>query len=139
MKTKYLLDSNILIHHQRGFFNISTYLDQHDIHIEDCYISEITEIEVKVGEILLKRKGYKFAISAEELLSNFNIIPISSSIHFFVEEKCRLQFAGTPLENNFDLLIGCTAVINNMIMVTENIKDFKNIKGIDIENWIERN
>lgn len=138
MKEKYLLDSNILIHHQRGYFNIGEYLREHDILIEDCYISEITAIEVKVGEILLKRKGYKFNVDSDAILSNFNILPISDCIDFFVKEKCRLQFAGTPMANNFDLLIGCTAVVNNLIMVTENIKDFKNIETIRIENWISR-
>lgn len=138
MKEKYLLDSNILIHHQRGYFNIGEYLREHDIPIEDCYISEITAIEVKVGEILLKRKGYKFDVDSDAILSNFNILPISDCIDFFVKEKCRLQFAGTPMANNFDLLIGCTAVVNNLIMVTENIKDFKNIETIKIENWISR-
>jgi tRNA(fMet)-specific endonuclease VapC len=138
MKEKYLLDSNILIHHQRGYFNIGEYLREHDIPIEDCYISEITAIEVKVGEILLKRKGYKFNVDSDAILSNFNILPISDCIDFFVKEKCRLQFAGTPMANNFDLLIGCTAVVNNLIMVTENIKDFKNIETIRIENWISR-
>ena len=138
MKEKYLLDSNILIHHQRGYFNIGEYLREHDIPIEDCYISEITAIEVKVGEILLKRKGYKFDGDSDAILSNFNILPISDCIDFFVKEKCRLQFAGTPMANNFDLLIGCTAVVNNLIMVTENIKDFKNIETIKIENWISR-
>lgn len=138
MKEKYLLDSNILIHHQRGYFNIGEYLREHDIPIEDCYISEITVIEVKVGEILLKRKGYKFNVDSDAILSNFNILPISDCIDFFVKEKCRLQFAGTPMANNFDLLIGCTAVVNNLIMVTENIKDFKNIETIRIENWISR-
>ncbi len=138
MKEKYLLDSNILIHHQRGYFNIGEYLREHDISIEDCYISEITALEVKVGEILLKRKGYKFNVDSDAILSNFNILPISDCIDFFVKEKCRLQFAGTPMANNFDLLIGCTAVVNNLIMVTENIKDFKNIETIKIENWISR-
>ncbi len=138
MKEKYLLDSNILIHHQRGYFNIGEYLREHDIPIEDCYISEITAIEVKVGEILLKRKGYKFDVDSDAILSNFNILPISDCIDFFVKEKCRLQFAGTPMANNFDLLIGCTAVVNNLIIVTENIKDFKNIETIKIENWISR-
>ena len=138
MKEKYLLDSNILIHHQRGYFNIGEYLREHDIPIEDCYISEITAIEVKVGEILLKRKGYKFNVDSDAILSNFNILPISDCIDFFVKEKCRLQFAGTPMANNFDLLIGCTAVVINLIMVTENIKDFKNIETIRIENWISR-
>jgi tRNA(fMet)-specific endonuclease VapC len=77
-------------------------------------------------------------VKSEDLLSNFNVLPISDCVDYFVEEKCRLQFAGTPMANNFDLLIGCTAVVNDMVMVTENIKDFKNIENIVIENWISR-
>ena len=138
MKTKYLLDTNILVHHQRGFFNIETYLKEHDISLDDCYVSEITEIEMKVGEVILKKKGYKFSVTAKKMLSNFTILPISPAIDLFVKEKCRLQFAGTRMDNNFDLLIACTSVVNGMVMVTENVKDFKNIKGIQIENWIER-
>lgn len=72
------------------------------------------------------------------LIGLFGNVPISSALDFFVEEKCRLQFAGTPQANNFDLLIACTAVVNDMVMVTDNIKDFKNVRGIKIENWIVR-
>ena len=53
-------------------------------------------------------------------------------------EKARLRLAGTPMEDNFDLLIGCTSVIHPMVMVTENLKDFKNISNIRFENWIWR-
>ena len=63
------------------------------------------------------------------------IVPISTAIDKFAEEKVRLQLEGTPAHNNFDLLIGCTAVANQMVMVTANVKDFKNIQGIQIENW----
>lgn len=48
------------------------------------------------------------------------------------------QAARTPTEDNFDLLIGCTALVFDMVMVTENVKDFKNLAGIQIENWIRR-
>ena len=56
----------------------------------------------------------------------------------FASEKARLRLAGTPMEDNFDLLIGCTSVIRRMVMVTENLKDFKNISNIRLENWIWR-
>ena len=29
-------------------------------------------------------------------------------------------------------------ILNNMVMVTENVKDFKNLNGINLENWITR-
>ena len=57
---------------------------------------------------------------------------------YVCSEKARLRLAGTPMEDNFDLLIGCTSVIHRMVMVTENLKDFKNISNIRLENWIWR-
>ena len=46
--------------------------------------------------------------------------------------------AGFKIDDNFDLLIGSTAIAYDFVMVTENIKDFKNLKGIKLENWIVR-
>lgn len=40
--------------------------------------------------------------------------------------------------SDFDLLIGCTAIENSLIMVTENITEFKRIADIRLENWIVR-
>jgi tRNA(fMet)-specific endonuclease VapC len=40
--------------------------------------------------------------------------------------------------SDFDLLIGCTSIENDLIMVTDNIKEFDRIKGIRIENWVKR-
>ena len=94
---------------------------------------------MKIGEILGKAKapqGKYVDQHIDSFISNLTIIPISTSIDFFAEEKVRLQLTGMPAHNNFDLLIGCTAVTNDLIMVTDNIKDFKNIKGIKIENWL---
>ncbi len=48
------------------------------------------------------------------------------------------RLAGTPAHNNFDLLIGCTAVVNGLTMVTDNTKDFKRISNIKLEDWLER-
>ena len=37
--------------------------------------------------------------------------------------------------DEFDLLIGVTAVYNNMILVTNNTRHFQRIKNIKIEDW----
>jgi len=41
--------------------------------------------------------------------------------------------------SDFDLLIGCTSVEKNLIMVTENVREFERISNINIENWVDRN
>jgi len=36
------------------------------------------------------------------------------------------------------LLIGATAIENELILVTDNIKDFESLEGIKIENWFKK-
>ena len=40
--------------------------------------------------------------------------------------------------SDFDLLIGTTALVNDLIMVTENLKEFTRIENIELENWVKR-
>lgn len=40
--------------------------------------------------------------------------------------------------SDLDLFIGCTAVENELIMVTENTNEFERISDIKIENWVNR-
>ena len=40
--------------------------------------------------------------------------------------------------DDFDILIGATALKYDMILVTENIKHLSRVPGIIIENWINR-
>lgn len=45
---------------------------------------------------------------------------------------------GKPNEDFIDLVIGCASVEEKMVLVTENVRHFENIRGINIENWINR-
>lgn len=106
---------------------------------DNCYISEITVAELKYGAELGRRmNSSNINQNLDRFLSDINILPIGNVLDMFAREKTRLRLAGTPADDNFDLLIGCTAVCYNMVMVTENIKNFKNISDIHIENWIQR-
>lgn len=42
------------------------------------------------------------------------------------------------MHDEFDLLIGVTAVEHELILVTDNQKDFVRLDGIQPENWFER-
>jgi len=37
-----------------------------------------------------------------------------------------------------DLIIGATALHEDLILVTDNVKHFSRIPGLRIENWIDR-
>lgn len=134
---KYLLDTNICVFLLRGKYDVDKAIDA--VGLSNCAISEITYLELLCGvELALHKSGIDHSEQLKRFANNIVIIPISPSIKTFAKEKIRLRLAGTPQEDNFDLLIGCTAIDNDMVLVTENIKDFKYLQGIHIENWINR-
>lgn len=134
---QYLLDTNICVFLLRGQYDVDKKIDE--VGLENCHISEITMAELKYGAELGRKKGIKQrAQGLDSFLSSIQILPISNAIDLYASEKARLRLAGTPADDDFDLLIGCTAIVNDLIMVTENIKDFKNFSNIELENWIKR-
>lgn len=134
---RYLLDTNICIFLLRGQYDIAKRLDE--VGLENCYISEITEAELKYGAELGRRKGLKQRTEQlQEFLDFIQVLPIGDAIDLYASEKARLRLAGTPVDDDFDLLIGCTAIVNDMVMVTENFKHFKHFADIRLENWVER-
>ena len=134
---RYLLDTNICVFLLRGMYEVDKKINQ--VGLKNCYISEITVLELKYGvELLMQKDGINRSAQLNNFLEAISVIPITDALDVCAREKNRLRLAGTPADDDFDLLIGCTAVAGNMTIVTENIKHFKNIKGIKIENWIER-
>lgn len=135
---RYLLDMNICVEILRGNRSVRAKLAK--VNPKECAISEITVLELMIGEELAKKKSPQKYIDQhlDAFIKEIKVLPISGSFSFAAKEKARLQLAGTPMHNNFDLLIGCTAVVNGLTMVTDNTKDFKRISNIKLENWLER-
>lgn len=72
----------------------------------------------------------------ENFAENIEILPILGSLKIYGKEKARLKSIGKII-GDLDLFIGSTAIVNDMIMVTRNIREFERINGISIENWID--
>ena len=58
--------------------------------------------------------------------------------NYDAKEKVRLRKIGKPMNDEFDLLIGVTAIENKLTLVTDNTKDFDRLDGIKLENWFKR-
>ena len=132
-----LLDTNICAFWLRDKFGIKYRVNE--VGMENCYISEITVAELIYGREYGKLKGgpkYRDE-KLEQFFEDINVLPVAPVFERYGTEKARLRLAGTPT-GDFDLLIGCTSVEEEMVMVTENVDDFKNIRGIRIENWVDR-
>lgn len=127
----YLIDTNICIYYMRGMFDLRQRFNS--LHIDQRYISEITLAELKFG-VANSSSITKNQTTLDNFLTGVQILPIINSLDLYASEKARLRKSGLPLDD-FDLLIGATAVTNEMVLVTNNPKHFQRIAGIKVENW----
>ena len=106
------------------------------MNLADCAISEFSLADLMFGaeNSLNPQKNYEIIESFSEQIK---ILPIFNAIQFYAKEKARLRKNGIMI-SDFDLLIGATAIANQLIMVTENVKEFNRISAIEIENWVIR-
>ena len=77
----------------------------------------MTEIQENIiSKLQILRIGYKEALKAGEVL-------------------CRLLSIGKPIGVE-DILIGSTALSNDLIVVSANTKHFSRIPDLTVENWL---
>jgi len=128
---QYLLDTNICIYFLGGKFNLIDLIET--IGISNCFISEITLAELKYGveNSIHKEKNQEIL---DQFSTKFTIIPIFNCLDVYAKEKARLKKQGRLLDD-FDLLIGATAIKNGLILATRNVSDFNRLDGIEIIDW----
>ncbi len=131
----YLLDTNICVFFLRGKYNLDSILKNKGL--ENCCISEVTVAELRYGAEN-STDTFKSHLAVDAFVNGLTIIPIFGSIRRYAAEKVRLRKQGTPMHDDFDLLIGVTAVEHQLTLVTDNTNDFKRLENIQMENWIER-
>lgn len=130
---QYLLDTNICIYYIKGLYDLKSKFKE--VSPENCFISEITLAELKFGvaKSQAKEKNQK---ALENFLSGIQILPIFPALDIYAEEKTRLQKSGKIIDD-FDLLIGATAVSFDLTMVTNNTRHFSRLNDIKLEDWTE--
>lgn len=121
---QYLVDTNIFVDANRGMEQASKFLASLD---SDINISVITALE------LLKGAQDKRAI--EKVKRGFNKFIIIYLNEYIQREGIEIYYKN-KLKNGigiFDALIAATAVEENLILVTKNVRHFKEIKDLQIQ------
>ena len=130
---RYLLDTNICVSFLRGKLNFNQFVKER--WRECCCVSEVTVLELRYGAEN-SNNSQKHHNAVDVFLSGLTIVPVTDVIDTYAKEKVRLRRAGIPLHDEFDLIIGASAIANGLILVTDNTKHFKNFENIKIENWL---
>ena len=130
---KYFLDTNICI-----YFLKNTYPDIRK-NLQNNKPAEIKIASVVKAELLFgamksqKPKANKQKI--ESFLSPFKVVPFGDAeTEAYATLRTRMEKSGTPIGAN-DMLIAATVIANNGTLITHNVKEFKRIRGLKIQDW----
>lgn len=128
-----LIDTNIL-----SFFfrNHSLVVERFEVYLKEhrkLNISIITYYEILSG--LKHRDAQKQLISFSKFVSYHTILPLTtSSTTIAADIYANLRSKGTPVDD-IDILIAGIAIANNLVIVTNNLKHFEKIEGLEIQDW----
>jgi len=98
--------------------------------------SIIVACEVRYGAA---RKGSaSLAQRIDRLLASMEVAPLSTGADdSYATLRSDLERRGQVIGQN-DMLIAAHALALDAILVTDNVREFKRVKGLRIENWLRR-
>ena len=133
MRHGFLLDTNICISMLKNKYGIREHII--NVGYKNCYVSEITIAELYYGASKSNRREDHIK-DVEFIANNFEILPIFPVLELYGDIRAELEQQGNPIDD-FDILIGSTALINQLVMVTDNVRHLGRLPNIIIENWKE--
>lgn len=131
----YMLDTNICIYAIKNKPEQVLNRLKENLHSGIC-ISAITLAELKHG---VEKSNYpdKNNMALLRFLSIMKVLPFTDIAANEYGKICAfLQKRGTII-GTMDMLIAAHAKSNNMILVTNNVREFERIPDLQIENWVE--
>ena len=128
----YILDTNTVIYFFKGIGNVAEFLFSKSP--KEIYIPSIVLFELEVG-IAKSTKPEKRRGQLESLILQTNISPFGKKeAEAAALIRADLETKGMPI-GPYDILIAGIVLSQNAILVTHNIKEFKRVNGLIIEDW----
>ena len=130
---KYLLDTNICIYLiKKRYPEIISRLLK--VGFDKIGISTITLAELEYG-VASSNRAFEVRTALLEFILPFEILDFNyTAASFYGKIRKELKDKGQPI-SDMDMLIASVAMANEVILVTNNEKEFKRISGLKIENW----
>ena len=127
---EYLLDTNVCVAMLRDQYGVRNRILAAGI--ANCHVSEITIAELFYGAAKSGRE--KHLEEVHNVMNMFGILPIKDALEKYGRIKSDLEEIGMRIDD-FDLLIGASALTHNMTLVTHNAKHFVRIPNLTMEDW----
>ena len=129
----YLLDTNTCIRYINRYSESIVNRLQH-LSPDDIALCDIVKFELYYGAYNSSRIESNLEI-LREFFQEFTSLPFdgqAAAICGYL--RSHLKAKGTPI-GAYDLQIAAIALANNLTLVTHNIREFKRVEGLQLEDW----
>lgn len=136
----YLLDTNVVSELRKGVkIDARVKAWAETVEASQLYISAITILEIEQGILLLERKDKRQGQVlrkwfGEHILPTFEnrVLPVDTAV-----ARCCAKLHVPDPRSERDTLIGATAIVHGMELITRNIQDFDKMQNITLINpWV---
>lgn len=134
MAAEYLLDTNILIAALNGtsppLLNRLAGFAPSRLHLSSVVLGEL-----RLGAEKSQRREAALA-AVQELAEGMLVLPFDTEdATAYARIRAALERKGSPI-GSLDMLIAAQAVARELVLVTDNLREFKRVPGLVCENWI---
>ena len=96
--------------------------------------SVIVSSELRFGAV--KKSSARLTAQLEAILAVIAVLPFEQlADETYARVRAALEGAGTPIGAN-DLLIASHALTLGLVLVTDNVREFERVEGLEVENWL---
>lgn len=129
----YLLDTNACIVYLK---NKNSSVNRHLNSLEANKIAVCSVVKAELFYGSMRSNNPQKSLNIQLLfLNQFLSLPFDDlCAEIYGKIRANLVKSGTPISSN-DIQIASIALVNNLILVTHNVREFSRIEGLKIEDW----
>ncbi|WP_210272591.1 type II toxin-antitoxin system VapC family toxin [Chthonobacter rhizosphaerae] len=134
MAIRYLVDTNVLVHLKKSAptSRLRTRIAEHAV--GDLALSVVTEGELLFGVEKSPDPARSRAL-LDSVFAYFTILPVTSeAARAYAVIRADLARRGAMIGNN-DLWIAAQAIASDLPLVTNNVREFARVSGLQVEDW----
>ncbi len=126
-----VLDTDTISYYLRGDENIKHKMLQHQYELGS---TTVNYAELVFG--LKKRDAKKYLPIVEQIFDNIQVYDFDKrSARTYASLKVDMQSRGVVVAD-MDLMIASIALVNGQKVITDNLKHFSKIVGLELESWV---
>lgn len=135
-----VLDTDTLSHFLRSRGRVVERIEQARQDVVITLISQIEILQGRFASVLKAENGEKLLQAQQRLedterdLKRFTILSVAPAAAEFdrLQQNKKLKKIGRG-----DLLIAAVTLAHRATLVTRNVKDFRQVPGLQVENWVD--